>query len=297
MVDDLLRVPARRPASPRTIPALVWLPLIAAAIQVAVLWLSRSAVMQPLPLDSIVGIVSNVTPFLLAAAVLLGLPRWQDARRWLLGAVGAFALVGVLDLGRDVWFAAQPYGNLPVDDTSQALMRIRGTIVGALSIAAPVLLGIGLWTGRPERTGRVRRVAVLSVGVVGGAAIVGGMLEAWLALGLAPERSTPLDVPLLVLTGLNPAGLAVLGVAAARNVSGGRSLPELLIAVGATLWLAANGWVQWSSFALLSAGPLGAMPDGWYTMIDLTSAIMLLGMLVVIVGFGSGGWLRRPRSD
>lgn len=293
MIHDSLEARPSSPASARSVPGIVWLLLIAAVIQVVVLWFSRSAITQPLPLESIVGIVSSATPFLLAAAVLIGLRRWPRGRRWLLGGAAAFALAGLFDLGRDLWFAAQPYGNVPVGDPSQALMRLRATVEAALAIIAPLLLGIGLLKSRAERTSPVRLVAMIVVGVAGVAAMVGGVLEVSISLGLTPEPSTPFDVPLLVLTAVSAAGFAVLAVAATSPVAGRQSMPEVLIAAGATLWIAARGWVQWSSFAFLSAGPQQAMPEGWYAMISLTNLAVLVGMLAMIAGFAVGGLLHR----
>jgi hypothetical protein len=297
MVDDSLRVPHRWQPSARNVPGVVWLLLIAAAVQVTVLWLSRSAVTQPLPLASIVGIVSNATSFLLAAAVAVGLRRWPSGRRWLVIGAAAFALIGVLDFGRDIWFAAQPYGNLPVDVTSQMLMRLRGTIVAVLAIVAPILLGIGLWTSRPDPAGRKRVAAVLVVVIVGAAATVGGVLQVSVTFGVAPDPSTPFDAPLLLLTGLDTVGFALLAVAATRGALGSESLPEVLIAAGATLWVAAIGWLHWWSFAWLAAGPPQQMPEGWDVTINVTNGVMLLGTLAIIAGFGSAGLLRARESE
>jgi hypothetical protein len=234
MLDETLGAPTSRDDDRRVrggnLPAHVWLLLIAAAIQVAVLWMSRSAVTQPLPLSSIVGIVSNVTSFVLAAAVLVGRRRWPSGKRWLVAGAAAFAVIGLFDLGRDLWFAAQPYGNLSVDVTSQTLMRVRGTIVAALAIAAPFLLGVGLWISHHERASRARVAAMLVVGIVGSVATVGGVLEVSISLGVAPQPPQPFDDPLLILTGLNAAGLAVLAGAATRNLSSCWSLPDLPIA-------------------------------------------------------------------
>ncbi len=297
MVNDSLLASGRWPTSSRTITTAAWLLLIAAAIQMAVLWLARSAITQPLPISAVVSVVSGSTCFVMAAAVLAGLSRWPEGRRWLILGGAAFALVGVLDLARDLWFATQPYGNVPIDDTSQTLIRLRGVITAALTIAAPLLLGAGIWTSRRHDLSRQHTAAIVILGVVGLVATLGGLVSAWIASGILQATSTLFDGPLLVITALSAAGFLALGVAAASGVHGKESLPELLISAGATAWLCSAAWLQWSSAAWLSAGPQQSMPPGWAITVSLADAVALFGTVAMIAGFGLAGLLRRPRTE
>ncbi len=297
MVDDSLRASERWPTSSRTITTTARLLLIAAAIQMAVPWLARSAITQPLPIGAIVSVVAGSTSFVLAAAALAGSSRWPQGRRWLILGGAAFALAGVLDLARDLWFAAQAYGNVPIDDPSQTLMRLRSVITAALTVAAPLLLGIGIWASRPHDLSRQHAAAIVALGVVGFVATLGGLISAWIASGILQATSTLFDGPLLVLTALGAAGFLALGVAAASAVHGKESLPELLIAAGATAWLCSAGWLQWSSVAWLSAVPQQPMPPGWAITVSFAHSVALLGTVTVIAGFGLAGPLRLPRTE
>jgi hypothetical protein len=302
MVDDSLRAPEAWRSSPRGIPGVAWLLLIAAAIQIAVLWISQSAIIQPLPIGSIVGILSNATSFLLAAAILVGASRWPHGRRWLVLGAACFALRGVLDLGLDVWFASWQPGNVPFDPAIQTVMAARATVAAALTVAAPLLLATGLWIASATDATRRRRAVMVALALLGAAATVGGLFEMGITL-TSPAFWDSAGQPVALifstqfLTALTTAAFAALSVSAMRIVRATDSLTELLIAAGATAWFLASGWMQWYEALWMSQGTEQGMPPDWMVTINLSNAVALVGMAAVIAGFALAGFLRRPLSD
>lgn len=284
-------------AAARSIPGIAWLLVIAAAIQLLVLAASRGVFdARPLPLGAVVGILSGASPLLLAAAVLVGARRWPAGRRWLVAGAALFALRGLLDLGLDLWLASWPIGNAPIDPTSEGLMRLRGLIVDALTVAAPLLLAVGLWIGRPTDAFRgARRLVVVALGLLGILATTAGFFMTAVALtsSVVYRPASAMEALLLILTALHATAFAVLAIAATGTVRFQR-WPELAIASGATVWFLASGWLQWQSTEWASQG---RSPDWLGLMVSVSTFAALLGMVTLIVGFGAAGLARRPSFD
>jgi hypothetical protein len=302
MVDDSLRAPEDWRTSLRGVPGVAWLLLIAAAIHIAVLWFSQSAIIQPLPIGSIVWILSGATSFLLAAAILVGASRWPHGRRWLVLGAACFALRGVLDLGLDVWFAAWRPGDVPFDPAIQTVMAARGTVAAALTVAAPLLLAAGLWTERATDATRRRRGVMVALALLGTVATVGGLFETGIALTRSAfwdsaGQPVALNVSTQFLTALTAAAFAALSVSAMRIVRATDSHTELLITAGATAWFLTSGWMQWYEALWIPRVIEQHMPPDWIVTINLSNAVALVGMAAMIAGFALAGFLRRPLSD
>lgn len=298
-------VPAERgwQASAPNVPWIAWLLVFAAAIQIIVLWLRESAAIQPVPLGSVVGILADASPFLLAAAVLVSVSRWSGGRRWLVAGAALFAFRGLLDLGLDVWSVSWQTGNAPIDATSLTLMAARGVIAATLSMAAPLLLAAGLWTERSAdrlHGGRLAAMAVLAL--VGVAATAGGFVVTGTALTSSAFRDSmsqpaALIVANSVITALHAAAFAALGVAALRVARAGAWLPELLIASGTAAWVGASGWLQWREAQWMAQGTSQGMPADWFSTVTLSNTFVLVGLVAMIAGFAVAGLRHRPLSD
>lgn len=292
--------------SSRTVPA--WMPWALGALGVAALvqigarvapdWYRIFGPYLLVDADMVVGAIRAVSPFLLAAAVLIGTPRWPAGRRWLhLGAL-TLGLLGLLALGSDIWWAiweASPGG---LSDGVQLILTVRYVASTIAAIAAPALLAAGLWSARADApTGGLRRVAMVVIGLIGLAGLGSGVWVAALYLGtpnLGAAASLYAAVGVLVAIGF--AATALLALAAMRVMPRRGRMPELLIAVSATLVAGATAW-EW---VFPNVVPLQELPfdvSSW--VFTLVSAIVTLGFVGMIAGFGSGALARyrQPGSD
>lgn len=241
--------------------------------------------------DMVVGAIRAVSPFALAAAVLVGAQRWAAGRRWLhLGAL-ALALQGLLGLGSDIWWAIWEASPGEVSDGVQLLLIAR-FVAGAIAVpVAWAFLAAGLWSARTDATlVRPRRAAMVLIGLVGLVAAGSGIWVAALYLG-SPNlgAATLLYTAVGVLVAIGFAATALLALAAVRVTPRRSWMPEVLIAVGATLVAAVTAW-EW---AFPYAAPLQELPfdvSSW--LFTLVSAIVTLGFVAMIAGFGAGALAR-----
>ena len=299
MVDDGML--GRR--SSRSVPA--WMPWALGALGVAALvqvgarvapeWYRIFGPYLLVDADMVVGAIRAVSPFALAAAVLVGTQRWTAGRRWLhLGAL-TLALQGLLGLGSDIWWAVWEASPGEVSDGVQLLLIARFV---ASAIAVPVawaFLAAGLWSARTDESlGGPRRAAMVVIGLVGLVALGSGTWVAALYLGVPNlGAALPLYAAVGVIVAIGFAATALLALAAVRVMPRRGWMPELLIAVGATLVAGVTAW-EW---AFPNVVPLQELPfdvSSW--VFTLVSAIVTLGFVAMIAGFGAGALARDRQS-
>jgi hypothetical protein len=101
-LDEMMPPEAAWRRSAREIPAIAWLLVATAIIELLVLAVSRGLLEnKPFPVGQLVAVLTSATPFLLAAGVLVAARHWPVARPWLIVAAAAFVLRGLLDAGLD----------------------------------------------------------------------------------------------------------------------------------------------------------------------------------------------------
>jgi hypothetical protein len=238
-------------------------------------------------------VVSNaleaVAPFLLGAAVLIGVPRWQAGRRWFVAAVVTLGCLGVVRLVSDAVLA------LFVDDPSVERLQVALVVLGygssILIAAAPILLAIGLQVARPP-TGRVALWLWLPVGVVAAVGVAGVVAPtaAWITMAPIPEGSVPFALAHGALRIAAISGMALLAISAAGAAPRRGALPERLIVIGAGLSAAVAGWTVWSELLLFVAE--GDQPP--QVLVDvLPLAVTLVGILCMAGGFALGRFSSR----
>jgi len=245
--------------------------------------------------DMVVGSLRGVSPFVLAAAVLVGAQRWPAGTRWLqLGAL-ALGLQGLLELGSDIWWAIWNIAPGEVSGGVQVILVVRYVASTLAGIAAWALLAAGLWAARGDVALRgPRRVATLVIGIVGLAALGSGIWVAAMYLGIPNVGSAaPLYAVDGALVAIGIAAPAALAFAAVRAMPGRGGMPEVLISIGATIAAGALAW-EW---VVPQVGPLTATPvDVTAWAFTLVRAIVTAGFVAMIAGFGVSALLRN-RQD
>jgi hypothetical protein len=279
---------------PRTVPA--WMPWALGALAVGALvqvgarlapdWYSIFGPYLLVDADMVVGTVRAVSPFALAAAVLVGAGRWEAGRRWLnLGAL-ALGVQGLLGLGSDIWWAFWEAGPGEISPGVEALLAAR-SLAGAIAlIASAAFLAAGLWMARQHASlGGLRRGAMAVIGLVGLVALGGGL---WVAIAQLGLPGGPFGTQVHVYSGLVAIGFGAItlpAVAAFRAMPRSGWMPELLIAVGATLVAGATAW-EWAFPWIVPPQDLSVDVVGW--VFTLVSAVVTLGFVAMIAGFGAG---------
>lgn len=282
------------------VPWVVWLLLAGAVVQLGVQVAPDSySVFGPYFLvdgSMLVGWLQSITPFLLAAAVVLGADRWPAGRRALLGAAAALAVVGVLRLGSDVWWAIWQMSPGVIPDGTQPWLT--GAFLGAAlgTFLAYALLAGGLFAVPPDRPVGGVRVGLMGLIALAGLVATGAGLGT-VALTLGAAGSDDYRWVTVVGTGTIAAGfaaLAALAIAAVRSAPARNGAPEVLIAVGAFVAMAATAWT-WS-FPYFA--PDQAWSEGTSVWVfTIPNAAAALGMLAMIGGFGLGALaVRRGRA-
>ena len=273
----------------RAIPWPVWALLAGAIVQLGVQIAPDSyQVFGPyLLVDGrmLVGWLQSITPFLLAAAVVLGADRWPAGRRALLVAAAALAVVGLLRLALDAWWTLWETAPGPIPPETTPWLTFGWTVAG---LAAPVAYGLmaaGLWTARPARpAGAARMASIIAIGLAGLIATGAGLLVVAQTL----ERRGTADglwVGSLTATAWAAgfAMLAALAVAAVRIARPVNALPEVLIAGGALVTMIASAWT-WSYPQI---APTQAWEDEAIVWaFTIPSVLVLVGTLAIIAGFG-----------
>jgi hypothetical protein len=262
------------------IPPAAWV-LVAAALAIAAFtMISRGLIGRYviLPAEQLIPIAELATPFLVAAATVAGAGRWPAGRSRLLIAAALSALHGVLSFGRDTWFWwSTNNGPGVVGDLEQVLLIGGSTLIWFVGTGATLMLGLGLWSARFGDQAGGRRVAAIVLAALGLVAAAGSV---WIPF----FSSFPLALPWAVLTALVPMAVACLGIAAVRSLPSAHRLPEILIATGAAVFMAAMAWSQW----FMNWTRLEDIPPEWVDVtILLPRAGMVAGFLIIAVGFAS----------
>jgi hypothetical protein len=231
-----------------------------------------------LPAEQVVPIAELATPFLVAAAIVAGAERWPAGRSRLLIAAALHTLHGVLALTWDTWFWwSTSNGPGIVSGVEQVLLFGGSLVTWLVGTAATLMLALGLWSTSSGAWKGGRRLAAV---VIGGLGLVAAAGAVWVPL----MTSGQLAFPLQALTAVVPVAIAFLGIAAIRSLSSRHRLPEVLIATGASLLVAAMAWSQW----FINATRLENVPLEW---VDLTlllpRGVMVAGFLVIAAGFAS----------
>ena len=289
-MDEVRPSESARRRSAHDIPAVAWVLVAAAAIELLGLALVRGLFdTEPFPVAVLVSVLTAVTPFLLAAAVLVGTRRWPAARLWLIIAAAALVLRGLLDAGFDAWLYWWQTTLVVPDGGWDWLLTTRAFVVAALSVMAPALLAVGLW-GSSRSSSPASREPRLSMGALA----VLGLLATAGSLALAVKLSgSAVAMPaaywaLDAITALVAPAFSVLAISAVRALRAPDFLPELLIAAGAAVVVAATGWLDWL-FSLRQIQDIPFDLFGW--LVTLPSGLVLVGLLAVTAGFTSAGLL------
>jgi hypothetical protein len=287
MDDPLTDQPTRR----STIPFVVWLLVAAAlahlAVSIAPDWYRLFGPYLLVDLGMVIGWTRAVSPFLLAATVILGADRWPAGRRWLLLGAGGLAAVGLFALGLDVWLALWEPSPGDASNGISVLLMGRAIAAAIAFVAAYALLAAGLWAARHASLGSGSRRTLISViGVAGLVALVAGLwaVSLWLEVA-APPPTMSGYVTFGVLTALGAPAMAALAIAAVRTKPARGGLPETLIAAGA---IGAMGGITWEFVLPSAVGGLDFSADipGWFFTVP--AALIALGMLAMVAGFGLG---------
>lgn len=240
----------------------------------------------------IIGWIRAVTPFLLAAAVILGAVRWPAGRRRLLLGAGALGVVGLLALGLDVWMALWEPSPAVLSDGVQAMLIIRAIATALVFVAAYALLALGLGAAGPAAVPSTwRRALIAASALVGVVGLVAGLwgVSRWLEVAV-PPATMGLYIGFGILTALGAPAMAALAVAALRTMPHGGALPEALVAVGA---IGAMVGITWE-FVIPSAMPmLDYSPEMDIWLFTIPAAIIVLGMVAMIGGFGAAALAAR----
>ncbi|HVM24648.1 MAG TPA: hypothetical protein VM253_04560 [Candidatus Limnocylindrales bacterium] len=235
--------------------------------------------------------VAATAPFLLGAAISVGLVRWPAGRRWLIAATAAFGLLGLVGLGSEIAMARF------MEDSSQASQAalIAFGLAGSWgSAAAPLLVALGLHAARIGAAGPRWMIAL--VAMLAAAGVAGATVLVW--SGLAPG---PQSIAWFILShGLAQAvaivATAFVAVAALRAAPPRGALPEWLVAIGATSTLAVLGWGAWFQILPGIVGPdeLVRFQSLWSS---LPLAFTIVGLLTMAGGFALGRLFGRPRAS
>jgi hypothetical protein len=138
----------------RTIPWPVWLLLAGAILQLGVQIAPDSyLVFGPYFLvtsDMVMSWIRAMSPFLLAAAVVLAADRWPAGSRRLLIAAAALAVVAVLQMASDAWWAIWNADPAVMSDGMQSLLT--GAFLGT---GVVFFLAHALVAGGSGRLGRI----------------------------------------------------------------------------------------------------------------------------------------------
>lgn len=284
---------------PRTTPWPVWALLMGAVAQLAVQVAPDSyQVFGPYFLvdgSMLVGWVQSITPFLLAAAVVLGADRWPAGRPRLLVAAAALAVVGLLRLALDAWWTLWETAPGPIPPETTPWLTFGWIGVG---LAAPVAYGLmaaALWTTRPSRPAGAARVAsIIAIGLAGLIATGAGL---WVVAQTLELRGGADGLWVGSLTAVSWtasfAALAALAVVAVRIVRPVDPLPEVLIAGGAVVTMIASAWT-WSYPQIAPTQAWQEEAIAW--AFTIPSVVVLIGTLAIIAGFGLAGLSGRPGS-
>jgi hypothetical protein len=279
----------------RRIPALAWVLVAAAAAQLgiwtAVNWYRVFGPYLILRIEDLSSIVTGVAPFLLAAAVLIGAPRWPAGGRWLYAGAALSAVHGVMKAFGDAWWAWRASDPVAPEGALQVALVVANLVAVAAAALGPLCLAAGL--ARVESVRRAPPIAVGLVVVVGLAAATAGLGLGIREIAWAFEMQSyegafiVVGVTYRLLITLGAVALAVLALVALRVLPRAGVVPEALIVIGATL-AAAGLAVTWAGQALLS---FESQDQFWVFALPWT--VESIGMVLLIAGFAAAALGRR----
>lgn len=242
--------------------------------------------------DMVIGWIRAVAPFLLAASVIVGADRWPAGRRHLRFAAGALAMFAVLSLVHDAWWAVWEMNPGEIPATVQPWLIAREVGAGVVVLVAYGLMALGLWLGSARPLSRGRLLTMAGIGALALAVTAVGLWT--LTLYRAPDGGTLTAATVIasgVLTPLGFVALGAVGIAAIRAMPEQESVPELLIAVGATLAMAGAAW-SWSFWALIPQPDVA--PEVVALLASVPGAAVAIGMVAMVGGFVAAALVRRP---
>lgn len=279
------------------VPAAAWLLLVAAGIILAVHvtrdWYQLFGPYLIVRPEVISQALTATGPFLLGAAILVGMARWPAGQRWLIAGVVLLALLGLMRLGSEVAWA------LWVDDASREPMQAAMIVLGfgaALATAlAAISIALGLHASRVA--GVSRRWLIATVVVLGGAGLLGAfaLVVAWIAWAPDLRSVVTLALPHGMLQAVAIAATVLIAVAAVRAAPRRGMLPEMLIAAGATSSALSLGWSAW--FQVLAALVEPDELARYQTLAEpIALALRIIGLIGIIAGFAIGRVFPAPRD-
>ena len=277
----------------RRIPVLAWVLVAGAAghigIWMAVNWYRVFGPYLILRVEDLSSIITGVAPFLLAAAVLIGAPRWPAGRGWLYAGAALIGIHGVMRTVADAWWAWRASDPIAPEGAIQVALLSANLIAVSAVALGPLCLATGL--ARVQAVRRMSPVAVAVIVLVGLAAVAAGAgLGAreitWMfELQSGDVATLGLNVAYRLLTTVGGVALVVLALAAVRARPLVGVTPEMLIAVGAVV-AAAGLTASWAGQALLSIEAQSANLAWVWT---LPSAVESTGKIILIAGFAVAG--------
>lgn len=150
-----------------------------------------------------------------------------------------------------------------------------------------MLLAAGLWAERAHRpTSRTRAVLVAAIGIGGLIATGAGLRTVARALAFGGAHLAN-SVATATLTTASFVALVALALAAARAAPHRGWVPEMLIAAGASVTLAATAWA-WS-FPYFTPGLHEVPEERFLWVFTLPYVAAVVGALALFAGFGLAG--------
>jgi hypothetical protein len=240
--------------------------------------------------------IRAMSPFLLAAVVVLAADRWPAGSRRLLIAAAALAVVGLLRMASDAWWAIWEISPGIIPEGTQPWLTGAFLGTGICFVLAHALLAGGLWAARPDRPVGRTRVALMTVIALAGLIATGAGV--WTVVPTLEYGGSHEYLWVAVVGGLiiaaGFAALAAVAIAATRGAPRGSGVPEMLIAIGATDTMVATAWT-WC-FPYVAADVAGT-PEGFFWVYTIPGAAVVLGTLAMIAGFGLAALaVRRGRA-
>jgi hypothetical protein len=220
--------------------------------------------------------VRAALPMLVAAAVVVGAGRWPAGRSWLLAGAWLLALHGAFTVASDIGLAWLSAGTITIEDTQPwfITVAIANGIAHALAFGT---LAAGLW--RSRRDGFVGARTVTAIVLVAMTVLAG--VGPWLSAGFREaDEFFIVSVASVALSSAGAIAVGALAVASVRAVTGRRSIPELVLAGGAALYLAVDGASWWLLVATPEAIPL--------VVLAALEPLANVALLVVAIGFAMG---------
>lgn len=277
----------------RGVPWFAWVLLAGAGMQVVV-YVARDwyqlfgpyLIVRP---QLIADAAASTMPFLLGAALLVGVDRWSEGRRWLYAAAAVLGVLGLLRVASEVWWALWSTSAEPIAVPAQAGLIVVGVATSLAGAAAPLLIAFGLHAARSANA-LTRAWLIGAVLVLGVTTVIGVLVLAVQWVPQSPDALSTLGIATHVaLHAAAAAAMTLVALAAMRAARTADALPEVLVAAGAVASVLALGWPAWFQVVV----PLERQPE--LTTIGFVGPMILgaAGMLVMAAGFALGRVLAR----